>query len=112
MIPGQNPRKRAKAMKRMGIKQVEIPAKEVIIRLEGRELVFQNPQVSKVNMMGQDSYQIIGTPEERSASEETEISEEDVQTVMQQTNCSEEDAMEALQESEGDLAQAILNLKK
>jgi len=107
-----NPRKMAQAMKRMGIQQIEIEAKEVIIKLEDKEMVFQNPQVSKVNMMGQETYQIIGTPEERSISTEPEINAEDIEAVMQQANCSEEVARKAIEEAQGDLAQAILNLKK
>ncbi|MBS3126010.1 nascent polypeptide-associated complex protein [Candidatus Woesearchaeota archaeon] len=112
MIPGLNPRKMAQAMKRMGIQQTEIEAKEVIIKLEDKELVFQNPQVSRVNMMGQETFQIIGNPEERSLSTAPEISEDDIKTVMDQTQCSEEEAKTAIEEAEGDLAQAILNLKK
>ena len=60
MFPGMNPKMMKQAMKKMGMKQEELNAKQVIIVLEDKELVFENPGVSKVNMMGQDTYQITG----------------------------------------------------
>ena len=42
MFPGMNPRDVQKAMKRMGIKQVEIPASEVIIRCDDKNIVIYN----------------------------------------------------------------------
>jgi nascent polypeptide-associated complex subunit alpha len=112
MIPGMNPRQMAQAMKRLGIQQVEIPATEVIIRTAEKELVISDPQVSKVNMMGQETIQVIGTIHERSISAEPEISEDDVQTVMEQTGSSEEDSRAAIKKSKGDLAAAIMSLQK
>ena len=53
MFPGMNPREMQKAMKRLGIKQEEIDAEEVIIKTAGKSLVIKNPHVSRVNMMGQ-----------------------------------------------------------
>tara|TARA_B100001971_G_C18085150_1_gene480447 strand:- start:314 stop:652 length:339 start_codon:yes stop_codon:yes gene_type:complete len=112
MIPGMNPRKMAQAMKRMGIQQVEIPAKEVIIKTDEKEIVITEPQVSKVNMMGQETFQVVGQVSERAISSEPEINEEDVKTVMEQTNCSEEEATNAIKEAEGNLAEAIIKLKQ
>jgi nascent polypeptide-associated complex subunit alpha len=109
MFPGMNPRDMKNAMKRLGIQQQEIEATEVIIKTADKELVFQNPEVSKVNMMGQETWQIVGKPMERSRELFTD---DDVKTVMQQSNVTEEEAKSALQESNGDLAEAILNLKK
>jgi nascent polypeptide-associated complex subunit alpha len=114
MIPGMNmdPRQMRMAMKKLGIQQEEIPAKEVIIRLEDREIVISNPSVTKVNMMGQDTYQIAGEEEERSLDVMPDISDDDISTVVDQTGASEEDAKAAILESKGDLAEAILKLKK
>ena len=53
MFPGMNPREMQKAMKRLGIKQEEIDAEEVIIRTASKDLVIKNPQVSRVYMLGQ-----------------------------------------------------------
>jgi len=111
MIPGMNPRQMRMAMKKLGIQQEEIDAKEVIIRLEDKEIVISNPSVTKVNMMGQDTYQVVGEESERSLSSEPEISEDDITTVAEQAGVSKEQALKALQEAKGDLAEAILKLK-
>ena len=50
-----NMRKAAQMMKRMGIQQVEIPANQVIIRCDNKEIIIHNPQVSNVNLMGQQT---------------------------------------------------------
>ena len=112
MIPGMNPRQMKMAMKRMGIQQQEIDAKEVIIRLDDKEIVISNPNVSKVNMMGQETYQITGEEEERSLDATPDINEDDVQTVVDQTGVSEEQAKTAIEECDGDLAEAIMKLKQ
>ena len=112
MIPGMNPRQMRHAMKRLGIQQQEIDAKEVIIRLEDKEIVISNPSVSKVNMMGQDTYQVIGEEEERSLNTKPDISEDDIKTVMEQAGVSKEKAVKAIEECKGDLAKAIIKLKK
>ena len=112
MIPGINPRDMAKAMKRLGIKQEEIEALEVIIRTADKEIIIANPQVSKVNMMGQETFQIIGQAEEHELSSQPEISEDYIKTVMDQTGVSEDDARAAIEDNEGDLAKAIMDLKQ
>ena len=99
-------------MKKMGIQQVEIPATEVIIRTADSEIVIAEPQVSKINMMGQVSYQVTGEAHERPLSSEPDISHEDIETVMEQAGVSEEAAKSAIAEAKGDLAQAILSLKQ
>ena len=98
-------------MKKMGISQQEIDATEVIIKTQDKELVISNPQVSKVNMMGQETLQIVGNIEERSLDKNPEISEEDIKTVMDQASVDEVKAKEAIEKHEGDLAAAIMGLK-
>jgi len=112
MIPGMNPRKMQQMMKQMGIQQTDIEATEVIIKTPTKELVFTNPSVAKVNMMGQETYQIVGSPEERELETTPEISDDDIQTVVDQTGVSAEDARDALEKNKGDIAQTILELKK
>ncbi len=106
-----NPRKMAQAMKKMGIQQVEIDAQEVIIKCADKEIVINSPQVSKVNMMGQETYQVVGQAEERALLSDPDINEEDVKTVVEQTGKSEDDARAAIEEAKGDLAEAIMKLK-
>jgi len=111
MIPGMNPRDMQRAMKKLGIKQEEIEANEVIIRSNDKEIVISSPQVSKVNMMGQETFQITGEAEEREISSEPEINEDDIKTVMQQTGATEEKVREAIESNENDLAKAIMSLR-
>ena len=112
MFPGMNPREMQKAMKRLGIRQEEIDAEIVIIKTADKELVIKNPHVTKVNMMGQETLQVVGDITEVDRNERIDISNDDTETVMAQTNCSREEALEALEESDGNLAEAILKLQK
>ncbi len=110
-MPGMNPRKMQQMMKKMGIAQVEIDATEVIIRCPDKEIIIENPQVSKVNAMGQETFQIIGNPIEHEISTEPEINEDDIKTVMEQANVDEEKAKSALEKTKGDIAEAIMKLQ-
>jgi nascent polypeptide-associated complex subunit alpha len=112
MMPGMNMKNMAKAMKRMGIQQNELEVKQVIMKLEDKELVFDNPQVSQVNMMGQKTYQVVGEPQERSLDTKPEISEDDVKIVIEQTGKTIEEAKAAIEKHQGDLAKAIMELKE
>lgn len=107
MMPGMNPRDIKSAMKRLGIKQEEIDATEVIIKTKDKDLVIKNPQISKINMMGQESLQIVGDIQEVSR-----ITEEDIKTVMEQADVDKKTAMKALEKNNGDLAAAILDLSE
>ena len=111
MFPGMSPREMQKAMKRLGIKQEEIDAELVIIKTADKDLIIKNPQVSKVNMMGQETFQVVGDITEVGKDDKVEINEDDMATVMEQTNCTREDALDALQQSNGNLAEAILKLQ-
>jgi nascent polypeptide-associated complex subunit alpha len=112
MMPGMNPRKMNQMMKKMGISQTDIEATEVIIRTEDKEIIIANPQVSKVNMMGQMTYQVVGEAIERNLDTTPDINEDDVQTVMDQTGASEEDVRKAIEDADGDLAEAIMSLSE
>ncbi len=96
-----------KAMKRMGIKSEEIDAEEVIIRCGDRDIVVKEPVVSKINMAGQETFQVMGKVSELPREK---FSTEDVKLVAEQAGCSDEDARSALEET-GDIAQAIILLK-
>lgn len=105
MLPGINPKMLKDAMKKMGVKQEQIEAYEVVVKTEHGDYVIKNPEVMKVVMMGQESLQVTG---EMHLVEK--IKEEDVKMVMEQTGCSEKEARKALQDCDGDLAEAILQL--
>lgn len=111
-MPGMDPRMMKQAMKRMGIKQDEIEATQVVIRTPAKDLVIDEPQVVKINMMGQDSFQISGQVKEVARSTSVEVSQDDINTVIEQTGCTEDEAKDAIKEADGDLAEAILKFKK
>lgn len=106
MFPGINPKDMQKAMKKMGVKQEVIPALQVIIKTSDGNLIIRDPEVIKVEMMGQESFQITGE-----LVNEGRISEEDVKVVAEQAGVTEERARLVLEKHKGDLAQAILELQ-
>lgn len=95
-------------MKQFGVKQDTIEATLVVIYTPDKEIHITNPQVAKVAMMGQESYQISGIVSEKN--HELDISEEDIQTVMEGASVSSEEAKAALRTHRGDLAAAIIDL--
>ena len=108
MFPGMNPKMMKMALKKLGLKQEEIPAKKVIIECSDKNIIIENPQVSKVNAMGQDTIQIIGNIIEES---KEKFTEDDIQLVMEKTNKSHELCKKALEKTGGDLSEAILELQ-
>jgi nascent polypeptide-associated complex subunit alpha len=105
-----NERDLMNAMKRFGITQQEIEAEEVLIKCAEKEIIITNPSVIKVNLMGEDTFQITGNIIERKKTYEPE--ENDIKIVVEKTGVSRERAVDALKENNGDLASAILSLKK
>lgn len=113
MMPGMNPKMMKQAMKRMGIKQQEIDdAEQVIIKCAQKEIIIDNPNVTKVNMMGQETFQIVGDISEHEIDAKAEINDEDIKTVMESASVSKEEAKKAIEKAEGDLAQAIMSLQE
>ncbi len=112
MLPGMNPKQMQQVMKKMGMKQEEIPATEVIIKTPEKDIIIKDPQVSKINMMGQDSYQVSGSEEVQEKDTTPDVTPEDISTIREQTGCTQDEAIEALVEADYDLAQAILHLQQ
>lgn len=102
-----NPRQLERAMKQMGMQMAHIDAEEVVIKTPDKEIVISNPEVSKINMMGQETFQVTGEISERSRKG---ISEEDVEMVAEQAGVSPEEA-KAMLEKTKDIAEAIVKLK-
>ncbi len=111
MIPGVNPRQMQAMMKQMGMQQVDVPAEEVIIRTKDKDLIISNPQVAKVTMMGQQTWQITGQLREQSRKVAYVPAEEDIETVATQAGVEKAKARAALEEANGDIAEAILSLQ-
>ena len=126
-----NPRKMKQMMKQMGIDVTELDVEEVVIRTDEEDLVFDGPQVTKMDAQGQETYQVVGEPEsvesgtggsdagsaaeltgdDESGGSGVAIPEDDVMIVAERAGVSEEDAIEALEAEEGDLAAAIARLE-
>ncbi len=117
MFPGGkiDPRKLQRLMREMGMEQEEVKAERVIMELEdGSRLVFDQPQVVKMKLMGQEFYQVAGKARREEPEEEREeqpFTEEDVRLVAERAGVSEEEARKALEETNGDLAEAIMRLQ-
>ncbi len=103
---GMDPKKIGAMMSKMGIKQEEIDATRVVIESGDKKIVISNPQVVKITMQGNESWQISGEAREEAGG----ISEEDVTMVAEKTGKSKEEAKKALESSNGDLAEAITSL--
>ena len=104
MFGGIDPKKLQGMMKQMGIKQEEIEANRVIIEKIDGKIIIENPNVQKIIMQGQESWQITGT-----AREESGITEDDIKMVMEKTGKGRKEVQKALEET-GDIAEAIINL--
>jgi len=127
---GMSPKQMARMMKKMGIEQKEIEGvREVVIRFDDKEWVILNAQVTMVKQAGSESYQVSGTKSERELTgstpvkTETAVSEvevekkidipmEDAALVASQTGVDIEVAKQTLEETGGDLAAAILKLRR
>ena len=122
---GLNPRKMKQMMKQMGIDVDELDADRVVIETPDDDLVFEAPQVTRMDAQGQQTYQIVGEPETRQRGDggsSTEpasegdadseaIPDEDVEIVAQRAGVDEATAREALENNDGDLAAAIASLE-
>ena len=119
---GMNPRKMQQMMKQMGIDVTEIDAETVTITTtDGEQLVFEAPEVTRMDAQGSQTYQIVGEPETTETDtpavddgSETDaddgIPDDDVELVASQASVSKRDAREALEAEDGDLAAAISRL--
>ncbi|MFH1403134.1 MAG: nascent polypeptide-associated complex protein [Candidatus Altiarchaeota archaeon] len=113
MIPaGMNPKQMKKMMKRMGIQMEEMDAEQVIIRCVDKDIIVDNPQVVRTVVQGQDMFQVSGDVREEEGEVKVSIDAEDVKMVAQQAGVQESKAKAALEAAEGDIAQAIMDLKK
>jgi nascent polypeptide-associated complex subunit alpha len=106
VLGGIDPKQMNALMKKMGIKTEDIDAEEVVIKGK-KTIVIKEPHVTAIDMQGQKTFQITGRIEEAE-----EKSSEDLELVMAQTGATKEEAEKALEESGGDIAEAILKLKK
>ncbi|WP_435099123.1 nascent polypeptide-associated complex protein [Halorubrum sp. N11] len=136
---GMNPRKMKQMMKQMGIDVEELDAERVVIETaDGDDLVFDGAQVTKMDAQGQETYQIVGSPDavadagaggspsaveggvveaddeaadEAADADDAGIPDEDVALVAERAGVPKSTAREALEDTDGDLAAAIAELE-
>jgi nascent polypeptide-associated complex subunit alpha len=124
---GLDPRKMQQMMEQMGIDMDEFDAERVTVELAGGDrLVFDGPEVTKMEARGQSTYMVVGEPDREGGAgepaeldegdseaddDEPEIPEDDVDLVATRTGASAADAREALEAEDGDLAAAIARLE-
>ena len=103
-------------MQKMGMDTKSIDdVRDVTIRTSDRKIIIEEPSVMSIAMQGQNMYQVTGgTIREETITSETKVTipEEDVKMVAEQANVSMDEAKKALEGSGGDLAEAIVSLKK
>jgi nascent polypeptide-associated complex subunit alpha len=125
---GMNPRKMQQMMKQMGIDVDELDVEEVIIRTADEELYFSDAQVTKMDARGQETYQVVGSPDSREKGSgdagaiesgdadgeagDAGIPDEDVELVAMRAGVPEDQAREALEANDGDLAAAVSDLEE
>ena len=126
---GMNPRKMQQMMEQMGIDVTEIDAESVTITMsDGDQLVFDAPEITRMDAQGTQTYQIVGEPDRQDASDtagavesgdadssddggDDEIPESDIKLVASQTGVSPSEAREALEAADGEPAAAISRLE-
>ena len=135
---GMNPRKMKQMMKQMGIDVEELDAERVVVETADGDLVFDGPQVTKMDAQGQETYQIVGEPEEvadagaggtagaveggdaaaddaaaggADPADDDGIPDEDIALVAERAGVPKSTARETLESHDGDLAAAIAELE-
>lgn len=98
-------------MKQMGVSTKDISAEKVIIFTKGKQIIFENPQVTETTMMGQKTYQLTGNYREEIKELEIKINEDDIDLVVSQTGVDKEKAKSILIKNKGDIAATILEIQ-
>jgi nascent polypeptide-associated complex subunit alpha len=121
---GLDPRKMKQMMEQMGVDFEELDAERVVIETPDGDLVFTDAQVNKIDAQGQETYQVVGSPEMQASADAgaesdeggddgggSAIPQDDVDLVATRTGVSEPEARKALEEADGDLAAAVERLE-
>lgn len=112
MMPNLDPRAMKRMMDSMGMKTTEVSAERVVIEGKEKDIIIESPNVTIMEVQGQQIFQITGTMKEVDKAK-VEITEDDIKLVKEQTGVGNEERIkEALEETKGDIAEAILKLKE
>ncbi len=107
-MPNMNSKQMKKLMKKAGIKMKELPVKKITFEFDEKEWEFTDVQVTQMTMGGQKTFQVTGDYMEKKKG----FPEEDVKMVAEKAGVSMENAENALRDTDGDIAEAIMNLSK
>ncbi|MFP3220160.1 MAG: nascent polypeptide-associated complex protein [Candidatus Marsarchaeota archaeon] len=118
-------REALRAMKRLGISLNEVPdVEKVIIQTKGEVIEIDHPKVLEIGgKLGEAGFQVLGGEVKKRASglgaegggegaAGPQVSDEDVEFVAGQAGVDKEMAKQALIKANGDIAQALMLLKK
>ncbi|ESS09051.1 MAG: nascent polypeptide associated complex NAC [uncultured archaeon A07HN63] len=96
---GMNPRKMQQMMEQMGIDVTDIDAESVTITTtDGEQLVFDAPEITRMDAQGTQTYQIVGDPETQEAATAVEGGDADADTTGDDAN----DGSDAADGNDGD----------
>ncbi|MDP7976133.1 MAG: nascent polypeptide-associated complex protein [Thermoprotei archaeon] len=114
-------REALRAMKRLGISLNEVPnVEKVIIQAQDEIIEIDHPKVLEIGgKVGEAGFQVLGGEVTRKGKEEGEgkqaeiqVPEDDVEFVASQAGVDKEKARQALIKAHGDIAGALMELKK
>lgn len=130
---GNNLGQMKQMMEQMGIDMEEINAEKITVETEdGKELLFEDVVLNKMDAQNEEIYQIMGSPKEEldkqdgnarenedneentddgSSVDSQEITEDDIELVALRAGVDEDTAEEALRNNDGDLAKSISSLE-
>jgi nascent polypeptide-associated complex subunit alpha len=111
VFPAMDPRALKGMLDKLGIKSRSIASKRVLIECADKDIVVEEPEVTLIEGQGMRTFQITGRINEIDKTA-VEISDDDVKFVQEQTGADEASARKALDEAKGDMAEAIIRLKK
>lgn len=117
MLP-MNVRELKRMLKKYGIEVRELPeVKKVTMSADSYDIVVREPQVAVFDLGQQKVIQIVCSGFERVERElqtrsYPEVSEEDIQFIVEQTGATRDEVLRALSEEGGDIAKAIIRLQE
>lgn len=112
-MPNIDPRTLKNMMSKMGMKSSEINATRVVIESPEKDILIESPQVTRIEVQGAVSFQVSGMVTEMEKNVGLDITDDDIELVMQSTGVGDrEKAEQALENAKGNIAKAILELNK
>lgn len=107
-----DPRALKGMLDKLGIKSTDIEARKVTIECADKDIVIDEPQVTLTEGQGMKSFTVMGTIREVDKTA-VEISDGDVKLVKEQSGVSDDAlVLKTLQDTKGDIAEAIIRLRK